>query len=434
MPRSLVKPLNDAMDAGVYTPYLRVYTGDSFPTYEHIPVRFYLGPTTATVTFLDNLDRGYYARFFLERGVIVNGTVYSIKSSVFYAHQVVIEKELVTLYGELLPMTKLSLAPNLTYAQVLAYVDDYMPNGLIGYESDYTWKTYQFYPTGRSIVFSQMNHCWNIFRSKYAIFFTEKGWDGANSNVFCYCAGENRYSPYTSDWTLTDPLFKRSWKTIYKRYLWRDDAGTIHYSGYSDSPVYNLGYLPNSASAPTLTSSPDEDSKSIVPVHLERLSGDVAYINSGDDNNNYYGRVIVEEIFDPKKVPSWHQVISSHGFLNDTEGGSLPSTIEAAAPYTPLNVSMFSEMLSASDNNIQAAFDTLDDHTHTSAATVAAELPASGEDGQMVYCTGDSTLYIWVTDAWVGITGVPPTDYYILLEDGASFLLLEDAASKIIMD
>jgi hypothetical protein len=47
-----------------------------------------------------------------------------------------------------------------------------------------------------------------------------------------------------------------------------------------------------------------------------------------------------------------------------TEGGALPSTIEASAPYTPLNVASFNHVLDASDNNIQAAMMTLDDHLH----------------------------------------------------------------------
>jgi hypothetical protein len=57
--------------------------------------------------------------------------------------------------------------------------------------------------------------------------------------------------------------------------------------------------------------------------------------------------------------------ITDTQWLTNTEGGALPSTIEAAAPYTPLNTSKFANVLSEQDNNIQAAMETLDDHAHS---------------------------------------------------------------------
>jgi hypothetical protein len=51
----------------------------------------------------------------------------------------------------------------------------------------------------------------------------------------------------------------------------------------------------------------------------------------------------------------------------NTEGGALPSTIEAAAPYTPLHTGSFDGVLSPADNNLQAAMETLDDHAHDAA-------------------------------------------------------------------
>lgn len=41
----------------------------------------------------------------------------------------------------------------------------------------------------------------------------------------------------------------------------------------------------------------------------------------------------------------------------------MPSTIEAAAPYTPLNTSTFNNVLSDKDNNIQSAMETIDNQT-----------------------------------------------------------------------
>ena len=49
--------------------------------------------------------------------------------------------------------------------------------------------------------------------------------------------------------------------------------------------------------------------------------------------------------------------------FDNTAGGALPSTIERVSNYTPLNTSNFNHVLSAADNNLQAAMDTIDEHT-----------------------------------------------------------------------
>ncbi len=73
----------------------------------------------------------------------------------------------------------------------------------------------------------------------------------------------------------------------------------------------------------------------------------------------------VSEVLDlSKRSMPWRMLLSNTKWLNNTAGGPLPSTIEQATPYTPLNTSRFDNLLSYRDNNIQAALETLDEHTH----------------------------------------------------------------------
>jgi hypothetical protein len=58
--------------------------------------------------------------------------------------------------------------------------------------------------------------------------------------------------------------------------------------------------------------------------------------------------------------PTWFTLIAANPIFENTEGGALPSTIERVSNYTPLNTSMFDGNLSPSDNNLQAAMDTID--------------------------------------------------------------------------
>jgi hypothetical protein len=62
---------------------------------------------------------------------------------------------------------------------------------------------------------------------------------------------------------------------------------------------------------------------------------------------------------------AWSTTITQAKVFANTAGGALPSTIERVANYTPLNTGNFDGILTANDNNVQAAMDTIDDHTHS---------------------------------------------------------------------
>ena len=69
----------------------------------------------------------------------------------------------------------------------------------------------------------------------------------------------------------------------------------------------------------------------------------------------------VREVFDKKLSPSWQWQARYLDIFGNTEGGAIPSSIEAAAPYTPLNVTNFNKNLNGSNNNLQSLADKVDE-------------------------------------------------------------------------
>jgi hypothetical protein len=156
----------------------------------------------------------------------------------------------------------------------------------------------------------------------------------------------------------------------YRKQLWRDEAHTIHWDGETNSPIHNFGYIESTAAAPARYYWVDDASWIIqnISPHLKYRDFDRAYVSDPSDGM-FIWPIKYREIYDRKKTPSWQWHARHLDVYGNTEGGHLPSTIEAAAPYTPLVTGNFDGVLSSTDNNIQSAMETLDDHDH---ATVYA--------------------------------------------------------------
>jgi len=126
-------------------------------------------------------------------------------------------------------------------------------------------------------------------------------------------------------------------------------------------------------------------------------------------------------------------------WFNSTEGGAMPSTIEAAAPYTPLATGNFDRVLSVNDNNLQAAMETIDDHDHTSASTAfaltgditPAELSGNQNNYNPTGLSTASVIRLTATNDW-NITGLAGgTDGRIIVilnvDAGSDTITLKDA-------
>ncbi|HVM72865.1 MAG TPA: hypothetical protein VMT91_13970 [Anaerolineales bacterium] len=136
--------------------------------------------------------------------------------------------------------------------------------------------------------------------------------------------------------------------------------------------IHNLGFLPSTASEPSayfLLAAPKFEP---FPVHLKYQSSDFIRVLMsavpssipGVQTTYDFTCAEVTEVLDlHSKYFPYHMRITQTPWLTDTAAGPLPSTIERVASYTPLVTTNFNNVLSVNDNNLQAAMDTLDDHT-----------------------------------------------------------------------
>lgn len=382
--RSFSPAAQAAMDSGALEPYLRVGFVDTDPNsfQEWIePVSFKLTDTEAEVIVpiegTNYADGGYFA---LRRGVVINGTPEYTTTSSFTTTSLTINEKYYHLKGTLLPPLYKSLAPDLTWKQVLdrMYFDELNPTTYIlapTYEipSHAVW-SYKFYPAGRSITFNTLQSLFTIFKQKFLIFGRH------TENTYTFKIDLHFYQPTETravDYSITDLLFEQEVTNNYRRLLWRDDANTTTiYNPYLGSgilpPLHNLGYIPTAGTRPSspIEGSPKGGHSSKLSPNLKYESGD--YVTIVTNSGSFNTRIQVEEIFEAGKDFAWHMIIKPCIWFSSTEGGAMPSTIQAAAPYTPLNTSHFNNNLSSSDNNIQAAMETIDDLPLGTAPTTTA--------------------------------------------------------------
>ena len=370
--RTLPTALQTVMDKGIFTPYIRLWVGPDYPSDPFIPISYKLEGTTLEATLPDgDFDASV---IMIERGAVINGFPVTIKSDYYYAQIYTTEKGIVHIKANLFPNYYVTTMSDLTYSQIIDACLSITGSMAATYEGAPAWKNYKFYPAGQVAIFSPISQLITALKQKYFIFTVDDGFDGINSNVKFIAAGLNKYARYSNqDWTLNDPLFKVEYAQIYKNLMWKDETGTVHKSyGINNSLYHNLGYLESTAALPisdqyAACPSPDQTS-SKVKVHLARQTGDVASITINNESGMIWGRVEIIEVFDPKETLSWHQIVKPAVFLSNTEGGSLPTEINNAVPFTSLMTGTFNGVLSSADNNIQQAFETLDDHTHNKTA------------------------------------------------------------------
>ena len=217
-----------------------------------------------------------------------------------------------------------------------------------------------FYPAGRTLVVQSPHSIFTLLRQKMFIYATD---NNDNEIYFRQWLDDQLVGTggHPSLETLTTFDWRKEYSLCYRLLMWRDESASIHYYPnpvfFPDLPVYNLGYIESTAETPTQWQSwhLNQDKRSF---HLKYQDGDIIHCSSGTYQIQSF------EIFNRKYSPSLYLQFQALSKFTATEGGPLPSTILAAAPYTPLNVSNFSGILDMHDNNLQAAMETLDDHDH----------------------------------------------------------------------
>jgi len=146
--------------------------------------------------------------------------------------------------------------------------------------------------------------------------------------------------------------------------------------------IHNLGFMPSTAVEPTayfLLAAPKFDP---FPVHLKYQSSDYIHLDLLQGGTYDFTCAEVIEVLDLKSVKpftktpqgkitsmSYYMLINQTEWLSNTAVGPLPGTIERVGSYTPLVTANFNGLLSVNDNNVQAAFDDIDDHVRRKLVT-----------------------------------------------------------------
>jgi hypothetical protein len=179
--------------------------------------------------------------------------------------------------------------------------------------------------------------------------------------LFYSCDGSLAGAP---DFSLTaiDDFYKET-SNMKNRYLvWTDEYGTIHTSGSNADPIHNLGYLESTAAAPA-RKSPGMIMQAIIRPDLRIVDGDIFELSSLGGLSSGFALVSEEYAAADKahKPPRWATILDCNQIFDNTPGGSIPSAIERAVNYIPVNTSAFNSILTANTNNLQAALDKIDD-------------------------------------------------------------------------
>ncbi len=383
MPRTLDATLLAAMNAGGFTPYFHVQLLDGagavvFETDE--VTGFEINSLTARVSFHDPTHITTYTSFRVSRGVKIAGVPNYISTSKMYPFDDRFENRIRTLDGHVFPIAFFSTPGDVTYSDIIdTMCTEY---GLTVAHADpaAAWLAYQFYPDGRTFTLNDVKQFFTILRQKYLIFATDNGGDElyffqAKATGPAYPAGYT--SVYPGRLILPgDGSYKL------KSFLSRDEAATTHTSGDLNNPIHNLGYLESTAAHPDRDFYLDTNDWVVqeIPPNLKYFDFD-AFIFHYDIFTWTFWPARMRELYDRKMHPAWQWQARYLDVFGNTEGGAIPSTIEAAAPYTPINVSNFNQNFNASVNNLQALADRVDelDNGPHWTARVAKDPPADAD-------------------------------------------------------
>jgi hypothetical protein len=364
MPRTLDGALLAAMNSGSFTPYFKVQLLDSdrstvlFETTE--VTGFIMDGLTAKVSFHDPAMVPDFTTFRILRGITVNGVPNTVTSSQYHPYTDRFEKRIRILDGHLFPIAYYTTPGDVTYSSIISTICTAFGFSVVHANPAAAYLAYQFYPNGRTFTLNDVKQFFTILRQKYLVFATDNDAD----SIYFYQA------------VMTGPAYPAGYATVLpglaqipgvgsykqKSFLSRDENSTTHTSGPANQPIHNLGFLPSTASHPDRTFFYDTNDWIIrdIPPNLKYLDFDALKCNF-DIVALALWPAKCREVFDKKLHPSWQWQARFLDCFGNTEGGAIPSSIEAAAPYTPVNVTYFDKNLNASVNNLQALADRVDE-------------------------------------------------------------------------
>ncbi len=419
MPRTLDAALLAAMNAGSFTPWFKVQLLDSDRTTVLLETTevmgFELDGITAKVKFHDPDFTTDYTTFRLIRGITVNGVPNTITSSQYYPLVDRYEKRIRSIEGHVFPIGYFSTPGDVSYSDVIDAVCSNYGLAVVHADPAAAFLSYQFYPDGRTFTLNNCRQFFTILRQKYLIFATDYGDDQL------YFFQAKSAGPGIGSYVNIKPglvAFPGVGSRKNKSFLSRDEVNTTHSSGDPGDPIHNLGFLPSTASHPTRTFYTDTNDwviKDIAP-NLKYLDFDPITAEFDGWLMDIWPAVF-REIFDQKLYPSWQWQARYLDVFGNTEGGAIPSTIEAAAPYTPINVTNFDKNLNGSQNNLQALADKIDELDCGPAIFSDSAKPIPDDADLFPLVDSDTATHLVRNLHWSDIKGVLKS-YFDGINDG----------------
>lgn len=361
--RTLDPALENALDSGTYLPFFEVSIYHPFhPAQDVQPVYFRLDDTTMqvrypkTTTDLFEDVEPQEIQIILTRGVTAQDTNYIIWTSSFYVTSGSWDGYYQTVQAALLPDRPFETPGDVTYRQVIEAVCAEYDKTAVFKNPSAAWLDYQFLADEKTLKLKKASQFFTLLRQKYLIAVCDNGNDEILFGEVALNPGPAAYSA-----PCTRASISTAW--IERKFVWRTETGAYGFGG-GDGRIWNLGFLPSGSQIPSLWhSNPLWSFRALTP-HLKYQTLDV--INAQADPGisvDFVARVI--ETFDPSKSPAWFIELQNFNWAEvATEGGDVPTNVEEAAPYMPLDTSSFENILSSDTNNVQTAMEELDDHDH----------------------------------------------------------------------
>lgn len=366
MPRILNPDLLIAMNSGHFTPYFNVQLMDEdrtsvqFETTE--VVEFELNGLSAKIVFHDPEYWDDYYMFRIQRGIIIDGVPNIITSSCYWPTYDRHENFIRTIQGHVFPSKYFTTPGDVTYASIINTVCAEFGFSVVHEDPAAAWLDYQFLPDDITLVLNDTSWFFILLRQKYLIFATDY-----DDDTLYFFQAKATGPTFPDDYTLLQTnhisitghgAFKE--KTLFSR----DENSAYHYTGGTDKPIHNLGFLHSTASHPDNYSFIDTQNwiiQNIAP-NLKYLDFDPIYVVLDFGEFSIWPSKFVE-LYGPNYSPTWQWQVKFLDVFGTTEGGSIPDAIRDVAPFIPLSTLNFDKNLDESVTNLQALAEAVDELT-----------------------------------------------------------------------
>jgi photosystem II stability/assembly factor-like uncharacterized protein len=226
--RILDPTLLTAMDSGNYDPYFLATIQDNYDGKVLLaaqPTGYELSDLelTLSVQMPRFMDLPFYrTSIVLTRGVTIAGLQYTLSTSKFYIINSTWDGNFQTFKCHLIPRVYYSAPGDLTYSQVITAFCARFGKTAVFLDGAAAWLSWQFLPTGKSVMLNNAQTLFQQLKQKYFIFACDNG----NDQILFYTGFTHVATP---QYQITGYRFDLDYNVDQKRqYIWRDENETVH--------------------------------------------------------------------------------------------------------------------------------------------------------------------------------------------------------------